>query len=93
MAEEQDELFPELSGSAEHKKILKTARELIKIRTARKEALDESKAKEDEIQATLVEQLHNAGITKFQHDGIKCEIVARSEKVKAKAVVDEDEEE
>ena len=38
-------MFPELDDSPEHKKILKTAKALIKIREDRAEALNESKTK------------------------------------------------
>jgi len=80
-------MFPELDDSPEHKKILKTAKALIKIREDRAEALNESKTKEDETQAALVEMLHAAGITKFRHESVEVEIKPRSEKVKAKMIV------
>ena len=91
--EEQAEMFPELNNSPEHKKIMKTAKALIEIREGRAEALHESKAQEDETQAALVEMLHAAGITKFRHESIEVEIKPRSEKVKAKMIVPDPEDE
>jgi hypothetical protein len=80
----QEVMFPELDDSPEHKDILKRAKRLINIRDKRKEALVESKAKEDAEQKVLVEAMHKANLTGFNHKGVKVEIVESSEKVKAK---------
>lgn len=84
-------MFPELDKSPEHKEILRIAKSLHKIRADRKEALTQSKQLEDKTQEELVGKLHDAGISKFRHEGIKLEIVPRSEKVKINVGTEEDE--
>jgi activating signal cointegrator 1 len=89
--EESEVLFAELDNSPEHKRLVKTAKALIKIRADRKLSLEGSKEQEDKVQADLAEQLHAAKITKFKHDSVIVELIERSEKVKAKLVVEEEE--
>jgi len=92
----QEVLFPELSDSPEHKKILSLARKLRKIRDSRKEALNESKAKEDETQQDLAESMHAAGIEAFRHVDrgvvIEAKIKPHSEKVAVKVSTEDDDE-
>lgn len=80
--------FPELDDSPEHKKILKLAKAMKKIRDERKEALTASKAKVDKIQEDLVTAMHEADIPAFSHkigeSTIEARIKPRSEKVSVK---------
>lgn len=95
--EEHAVMFPELDDSPEHKKILKLAKSLKKIRDERKEALVQSKEKEDKIQEDLVAAMHEAKVIQFRHVAngttIEAKIKPHSEKVAVKISAEDDEEE
>lgn len=88
--EGQDVLFPELDKSPLHKKILKSARALFKVRENRKELLGPLKEEEDKLQEQLVGDMHEAKIERFTHAGLKVEIKPKSERVKIKPDGEED---
>jgi hypothetical protein len=94
---DQTILFPELDDSPEHKKILKLSTALKKIRDERKEALTESKDKEDGIQTDLVTAMHKAGIDAFRQEiggtVIEVRIKPSSEKVAVKIKASDDDDE
>ncbi len=91
--DEQAELFPELGDSPEHKAILNLAKQLQRIRVERKEALTDSKAKEDAAQENLVGLMHEAKLPAFKHGGIQVNIKPRSERVKIKVLAEDDDDE
>lgn len=88
--EDQATMFPELDDSAEHKKLLRAARSYARAKKERDELLGSSKEKCDGLMEKVVAAMHDAKLTRFKHDGTKCELIEGREKVVVKT---DDEEE
>lgn len=91
--EVQDNLFPELDDSPEHKSLLKAARKYIRVKAARDEVLGIQKQEMDKAMEDVIAKMDAAQIPKFHHDSLTVEIIDGKRKVKVKIDDGEDESE
>jgi hypothetical protein len=90
-AEDQEVMFPDLDmGNPEHKAIVAAAKKFHKAKAERAETLSTAKEKQDAAMERLIALMHGAKITKFQHDGVKAEIIDAKEKAVVKLSGEED---
>ncbi len=88
--EETGSLFPELDqDNAKHVAVLKAARAYAKAKQQRSEVLSTAKEKEDGAMGKLLAAMHEAGLVKFKHGGVRGEIIPSKEKCQVR-IEDED---
>lgn len=88
--EGQETMFKELDmDKPKEKAIFQAALRFAKAKRERDEILSTAKEKADSAQEKLIALLHEAGITKFVHDGIKVEMLSTREKVQVREVGEE----
>lgn len=89
--EKQSEMFPELGKSEEHQELLRLARKLNRADREHKDGQRILKEKRDSAEQKLVIAMHEAKLTCFRHDGVKCEIFDKEKCVVKVTKPDDDE--
>jgi hypothetical protein len=90
VAEDQTTMFPELDlKDPKQKALLSAARKYAKDKAERDALLTTSKEKVDASMGKVIALLHELGLKKFKHEGVKAELI----ETKEKCTVEEDEEE